>query len=131
MGVTTALALGSAGVKAAAGAMGSKAQTTAAKRARDFERGVHEESQAELTPWREAGTKALGEYENLLFAGPGEITEDPGYQFEFGEGVKAMNRQAASRGTLGSGRRQGADKSRRRNLFVMGRVSPPPVTIVF
>ena len=39
----------------------------------------------------------------LLTQGPGEFTESPGYQFRLGEGVKALDRSAASRGRLRSG----------------------------
>ena len=57
MGVTSAIALGGAAAKGVAGALGSKSQTTAAKRARDLERGYTEESLGELAPWREGGTR--------------------------------------------------------------------------
>jgi len=103
MGVTTALALGTMATKGIASAMGSRAQTRGAKQARDVERRYGAESQAELTPWREAGARGLSEYEKMIFAGPGEITEDPGYQFELSEGIKARERGASARGTLGSG----------------------------
>lgn len=103
MAVSTALALGTMAAKGVAGAMGSRAQTRGAKQARDVERGYGETSQAELTPWRESGTRALGEWEKMLFEGPGEMTEDPGYQFELSEGIKARERGASARGTLGSG----------------------------
>ena len=103
MGVTSAIALGGAATKGIAGALGSKSQTSAAKQARDLERGYTEESLSEIAPWREAGTRGLAEFEKMIFEGPGEMTEDPGYQFELSEGLKAFRRGASAKGTLGSG----------------------------
>jgi hypothetical protein len=58
----------------------------------------------ELTkPWREAGEKALGTLQEKISAGPGEFTEDPGYQFRLSEGQKAIDRDASRQGNVLSG----------------------------
>jgi len=46
---------------------------------------------------------ASGERTGGLLEGPGEFTEDPGYQFRLSQGVNALDRSAASRGSVGGG----------------------------
>ena len=60
-------------------------------------------TEANLTPWRVEGTKALNTLSGMVEAGPGEFKESPGYQFRLDEGQKAVERSAASRGSLQSG----------------------------
>ena len=54
-----------------------------------------------LSPYAQAGTQALGE----LQAGftPGDLTQDPGYQFQLAEGQKAIDRGLAAQGMSQSG----------------------------
>lgn len=40
-----------------------------------------------------------------LLNNPSSITEDPGYKFQFDQGMEALNRTAAAKGMLGSGNR--------------------------
>ena len=63
----------------------------------DYEK-YYKQARDDAAPWREAGTWGVNELARLLQAGPGEFTEDPGYQFRLGEGTKALNRGAAARG---------------------------------
>lgn len=50
-------------------------------------------------PWRQAGVNALAK----LQSGNIGMYEDPSYKFRLGEGLKALDRQAAARGGLISG----------------------------
>lgn len=57
-----------------------------------------------LEPYREAGVYGVNQLQRLLEEGPGEFTGDPGYRFRVGEGTKSIERSAAARGGLLSGR---------------------------
>lgn len=61
-------------------------------------------------PWRTAGIDALKEIKKGVYElpdafsyRPDQLTNDPGYNFRLKEGMKALDRQAASRGGLISG----------------------------
>lgn len=101
-------AIASKGAKNAANTQ-SKAATDAAtlqaqsnREALDFENKKYEEQKALQAPFIESGKKALGELETFKpFQAPGsEFTQDPGYQFRVAEGMKAIERSAASKGTV-------------------------------
>lgn len=101
MGITEAViggvsALGAAGM----GLAGANEQADAARSAAQTQWRMYVQNREDMAPWREAGQKALGEYEKLLYQGPPKYTETPGYQFRFGEGLRAID-AAASRGDLG------------------------------
>ena len=56
-----------------------------------------------------ADWEATGVYQpGLIEQGPGEFVGSPGYEFRFGEGVKALERGASARGGVLSGRTQKA-----------------------
>jgi hypothetical protein len=57
---------------------------------------------ARLAPWYTAGANALQGIDKLL-KNPASIKDDPAYAFQFGEGQKAANNLAASRGMAYSG----------------------------
>ncbi len=108
MGTAAAIA-GGIGMTAIAGSTayssrqarkGAKAQAKAAERASDVELQMFREGQAAQAPWREAGERALGTLEERVMAGPGEYTQDPGYQFRLGEGLKQIQ---SGRGNIRSG----------------------------
>jgi hypothetical protein len=65
---------------------------------------MYEQGRADTAPWRETGTKALNALWERVQRGPGEYTSSPGYAFRVGEGQKAIDRSAAARGGLLSGR---------------------------
>lgn len=67
------------------------------------QKAMFDKTEANLTPWREAGTKALNTLSGMVEAGPGEFTESPGYRFRVDEGQKGVERSAAARGGLQSG----------------------------
>jgi len=116
----------SAGASLLGGAMSSNAaenaaetQAAAANRAADLEYKMFKENQAAQKPFLEAGYKGqnrlldlLGLSANTGAAGYGsaarnfgmsDFQADPGYGFRMSEGVKALDRSAASRGGLLSG----------------------------
>jgi len=94
--------LGGSAAKSAA-----STQAAAADRAADLQYKQWQEQQAMQKPWLQAGETAL----NKLIPLATEYTpfsmqqfqQDPGYQFRLGEGLKALDRQAAARGGLISG----------------------------
>lgn len=96
-----------------ANAAGDAASTQAAStdRAADLQYKQWRESVDLQKPWLTAGETALNRLSTGLapggeFATPFSKTNwqtDPGYQFRLGEGLKALDRQAAARGGLISG----------------------------
>lgn len=94
-------------------------QDAAANRAADNEMAMYNQNRADLAPYREAGTQALGRLADLMGTsgnagadGYGTLTrqfsmadfqKDPGYDFRLGEGMKALERTQAARGGLFSG----------------------------
>lgn len=87
---------------AAATAAGAT-ETAAATQWRMFKRGLKE-----TAPWRRVGRRALPRLEELIYGGPGEFEESPGYQFRLQEGINTLQRGAAARGNLLSGATQKA-----------------------
>lgn len=94
-------------------------QANAAAQAGALQKQMYDEQVARNQPFAQAGLSAqnrlldyLGLSENKGQAGYGKYTrdfgmqdfqQDPGYQFRLGEGLKALDRQAAARGGLISG----------------------------
>ena len=81
------------------------AQST--QQAADIQRQIFERQVALQEPWRQAGIGALNkliplsqEYQPF---GMDQFQQDPGYAFRMSEGMKALDRTAASRGGLLSG----------------------------
>lgn len=115
-GASTAIAGGKA-----AKAQGQAAETAAAASERSTQLQIEEAkrqydlTRADYTPYRETGYKALDTLAGLYGVGPNKIDPTaalkatPGYQFQMDEGLKAINRSSAARGSLNSG---GADKAR-------------------
>jgi hypothetical protein len=58
----------------------------------------------DTAPWRKAGENALTKLVSKVNAGPGKYTASPGYEFRVAEGEKAIERSAAAKGGLFSGR---------------------------
>jgi len=75
-----------------------------------FQKDVYEKQRDDAEPWRATGLKALAGLEDPEFQKDfGKEFEfnfeaDPGYQFRMNEGAKAIERSAAARGGLNSGR---------------------------
>jgi len=92
-----------AGINVLASLFGSSEQAKQLKRARGTIQEKYGEAQEAILPWREAGAQTLQQLVEMTFAGPGEITEDPGYKFELEQGAKSLKRYYAARGQRGSG----------------------------
>ena len=95
-----ALAIGgSALLGASAAKSAAKTQAAAADQATQLQREMFNKQLELQQPWQEAGVNALAKMQK------GVVSDymDPAYQFRFGEGMKALDRQAAARGGLISG----------------------------
>jgi hypothetical protein len=96
----------------ATGAAREAAQISNAAAERDLalRTRMYEEGVARQQPFYEAGVNALGQLRNqytnmpAAFTGQVQLNQDPGYAFRLAEGQKALDRQAAARGGLISGR---------------------------
>ena len=108
VGLTVAGTVYSAYSSSQAADKAAKAQEKGADQATAAELEMFYQGREDMAPWREGGEWALGELRERIAAGPGEYTQSPGYQFRLGEGVKAMERGAASRGNVLSGAQQKA-----------------------
>ncbi len=110
---------GSAAVGAASSIIGGNKQAKAAKKAAKEQRRATEATIAQQEralerqiglqePFRQTGVNALAGYEAASAPtytpfGMAQFNADPGYQFRMSEGLKALERSAASRGILQSG----------------------------
>ena len=89
--------LGGKGAKKAA-----KAEVALGRDALALQERMFQQGRADLAPWRDAGGQAIGQGLAMLQQGYVHTTS-PGYQFRFGEGVRAVDSSAASKGMLMSG----------------------------
>lgn len=101
-----------AGASVVAGNKAAKAQKSAAGMQVAEERRQYDQTRADFEPWRESGKKALTTLEQLYGLAPTPagvatpfdmVKATPGYEFRKSEGLKAVERSAASRGLLKSG----------------------------
>ena len=97
-----ALSIGGALIGSSAAGKASKAQQQAADQAIAEQRRQYDLTREDMAPWREAGGKAIGSLSDMLQPGY-DHTTSPGYQFRFGEGQRAIEGGAASKGMLMSG----------------------------
>ena len=86
----------------------SEQQSQAAQNALQLQREMFEYQKGLLEPYRTAGTAALKRLEGALgLGGPAQpqqaLEMDPGYGFRLGEGMKALERMQAARGSMLSG----------------------------
>lgn len=91
-----------ASIKAAGIAAG--ATRDAAKIAAAVQREMFNLARSDNLPWLRVGKKALKQLERKIYAGPGEFTESPGYQFRLDQGNKNILANASATGNLASGR---------------------------
>lgn len=95
-----ALAIGgSALLGASASKSAANTQAASADRSIDLQREMFNKQLELQQPFQEAGVNAL----NRMRSGDVMGMMDPSYQFRLGEGLKALDRQAAARGGLISG----------------------------
>jgi len=106
MGIETAI-LGSALVGAYSSNRASKTQAQAAQQGLDAQERMFNTQNELQAPFRKAGEEALNKLlplsMNYTPFGMDKFTQDPGYAFRLSEGMKALDRTAASRGGLLSG----------------------------
>lgn len=77
-------------------------QYLAGQEANDLQREMWQTARRDYKPYRQAGVNALGQIQGLL-QDPSTITNDPGYQFQFDEGMNALENSASARGSQFSG----------------------------
>jgi hypothetical protein len=90
----------------------AEAAESASQRATQLYQDIYGQQRADIAPWRAAGEEALGDISRLtrpegemdLPFGREDFEADPGYQFRLEEGQKALERSAAARGGVLSGR---------------------------
>lgn len=98
--IPAAAGIGSALIGANAAESAGDAATQAAQQSAAVQRYMFDTARGDMAPWRQAGGQAVGrlaQYVNQPFE------TSPGYQFRFNEGLRALDRSAASRGMLMSG----------------------------
>lgn len=109
--IAGAIALG-AGASIYSASKASDAQADAAKNAQRADEKKFQQIRADLAPYRDAGASALTKYADSLGLNGGDAQNafrdafrtDPGYQFAFDEGQRAIQGSAAARsGALGGG----------------------------
>lgn len=99
-------------ISADASGNAADAQVSAANQADATQRYMFDQSTKLSQPWRDAGEETLGTMRTGLQPGGqfsrmftmDDFQADPGYGFRLGEGQKALERSAAARGGLLSGR---------------------------
>lgn len=109
LGVTavgTAASIIGSSKQAAAAREAAREQTKATKAAMAAQEKALERQIGLQEPFRQSGVNALTEYgtaSQYTPFGMDQFNADPGYQFRMSEGLKALERSAASRGILASG----------------------------
>jgi hypothetical protein len=91
--------VGSSLIGANAASKASSTQAASADQATQLQERMFNKQVELQEPWRQAGMNAL----NKMQSGDVMSYMDPSYKFRFGEGLKALDRQAAARGGLISG----------------------------
>lgn len=76
----------------------------AANKAAQTQLEMYYQAREDQLPWLQAGGRALDKLEQLVYAGPGEFEESPGYQFRLSEGNKNILSNQSATGNLASGR---------------------------
>lgn len=100
--IAGAATIGGALISSSASKNAANAQIASGDRALAEQARQYDQSRSDFAPWREAGGKAIGQLSDMLQPGY-DHTTSPGYQFRFGEGQRAVESSAASRGMLMSG----------------------------
>lgn len=92
-----------AGVNLLGSVLSSNAQSKAQKAQNALQLDMFNRQMAAQEPWRQAGIGALSDMRSLM-ADPSKIQDSAAYQFRFGEGNRALERNLAARGgSLGGG----------------------------
>lgn len=92
---------GKTGAKAAEKA--GQMQSDSSKYAADIAQKQFEQTRQDQMPWMDAGKKALGGLDQMLYGDPSEFMTDPSYQFRKQQGMDGIESSAAASGGLLSG----------------------------
>lgn len=92
---------GKTGAKAAEKA--GNLQADSSKYAADLAQKQFEQTRQDQMPWMDAGKKALGGLDQMLYGDPSEFMTDPSYQFRKQQGMDGIESSAAASGGLLSG----------------------------
>lgn len=92
---------GKTGAKAAEKA--GQLQSDSSKYAADIAQKQFEQTRQDQMPWLDAGKKALGGLDQMLYGDPSEFVNDPSYQFRKQQGMDGIESSAAAGGGLLSG----------------------------
>ena len=92
---------GKTGAKAAKQA--GQLQSDSSKYAADIAQKQFEQTRQDQMPWMDAGKKALGGLDQMLYGDPSEFINDPSYQFRKQQGMDGIESSAAASGGLLSG----------------------------
>lgn len=113
-------ALASSLIGSSAATSAADAQASAANNATNTQLGIFNQTQKNLQPYNQVGQSALTQLASLFGLGTGgapgtgptaataanatsALTQYPGYQFAYGQGLRALNQNAAAGGTYLSG----------------------------
>ena len=66
----------------------------------------YDQTREDMQPWMQAGNNALSQMQQLNGGDFSSFKESPDYQFAFDQGMQALDRSAAARGSLYSGGHQ-------------------------
>ena len=106
IGWMAAATIGSALLGSSSSRSAANTQAAAADRAGELQREQFERQVELQEPFRQVGLRALNKLEGAAEYTPfgmSQFQQDPGYAFRMSEGMKALERGAASRGNLMSG----------------------------
>ena len=92
---------GKTGAKAAKQA--GQLQADSSKYAADIAQKQFEQTRQDQMPWMDAGKKALGGLDQMLYGDPSQFVNDPSYQFRKQQGMDGIESSAAASGGLLSG----------------------------
>lgn len=84
--------------------MGAEATRYAADQSTQTQLEMYAQATESNAPYTAAGRDALATLQQMMADGPGEFTEDPGYQFRLEQGNQNILSNAAATGNLASGR---------------------------
>ena len=113
-------AIGSSIIGSNAAQSAAQTEANAANNATNTQLGIFNQTQQNLAPYNQAGQSALSQLASLFGLGPGgtagtgptqatagstlsALTQYPGYQFSYGQGLQALNHSAAASGLALSG----------------------------
>lgn len=100
--VAAAATVGGAVISSKAAGKAAKVQAASTDQATAEQRRQYDQTRNDFAPWREAGGAAIGRLSDMMLPGY-DYKTSPGYQFRFGEGMRAVESSAASKGALMSG----------------------------